>query len=124
MDKMKTTLLKNFCDLSLYTLGQVLEVTFRVIRFLMPVGVYNYFLQMKTKPTPVTALSTYLTPKSTFMFVAPDTILVAVNGDQYKTFFSKKRYEWNKNFPTYFAVLQCVVYACIIFYFIYALIKG
>ena len=121
---MKTILLKNTRDIILYFLGQLAELILRIIRFSIPVGIYNYVLQMSTKPRSTTAIGTYLTPKSTFMFVAPGTILVSVEGDLYKSFFSNKKAQWNRNFPTYFIVLQCIAYLCITIYFISSLIRG
>lgn len=115
---MKTVLLKNMRDLTLYLLGQLIELILRAIRFLTPLIAYNYVLQMKSKPAPTTAIGAYLTPKSTFMFLAPGVILVNVDGGEYKSFFSKKRAQWLRAYPTIQTALQCLACLCIIVYFI------
>jgi len=119
---MEPILLKNLCDLSKYFLSQFLELVLRTIRFIIPLGVYNYLLQMDKKPLSTTALGVYLTPKSTYMFVAPGVVLIAIDGDQYKNFFDIKRVQWNKNFPKYFMIIQCIAYICITVYFLSMLI--
>jgi hypothetical protein len=116
---MKTTLTKNFCDLSKYLLGQFFEIVLRLLRFLTPIGLFNYVLQMRTRPTTVTNLGNHLTPESTYMFVAPGVILVNITGNEYKKFFNNRKREWNKNLPGYITFLQCTTYMCIIIYFVW-----
>lgn len=119
-----TILLKNLYELSLFLLGQFLEVTLRIMRFMTPLGLYTYMLQMKNKATPTTAIHTYLTPKSTFMFIAPGVILVTVTGDEYRNFFKTSKRHWDKNYPALQSALQCIACLCIIIYFTYRLIGG
>ena len=120
----RTTLLKNLWELMLFLSGQFLELVLRAIRFLIPMGLYTYLLQTKEKPTPTTALFTYLTTKSTFMFISPGVILVSVVGDEYITFTNKLHIWWKINHVTVETILQCMAYAIIIIYFLVRLIFG
>jgi hypothetical protein len=118
-----TILLKNMYELSLFLLGQFLEIVLRTARFMMPLGLYTYLLQMKDKPTSTTAIDTYLTPKSTFMFVAPGVVIVMIHGDDLKNFFRKCQKDWNNFRPTFEVILHCSACTCIIIYFLSTLFK-
>ena len=121
---MKPILLNNYKDISKYLFGQLLEASFRLLRFMTPVGVYAYLLQMHPKPLKTTAMNTFLTDTSTYMAIAPGVLLVTVHGKELKQNLAIAQREWKKILPTVHITLQCTAYALIIIYFIVRLLQG
>lgn len=75
---MKLTVLTWLKDWILPIIAKIIEVTFRCILFLLPLGVFMLLLQLRNKVSKVSNISVYTNDRSVWQFVFPGFLLVAV----------------------------------------------
>ena len=85
-----------FKEYLLVFLSRVIEYSFRLLLFCLPLGIYMLILQLRSKASSVSNISVYTNDKSSWQFVFPNFILVAVNPNELKETFNKKKEELNK----------------------------
>lgn len=88
---MKLTVLNWFKDSIKIFLGRVIEFIFRVVLFLLPLGVYMFIIQQRTKVSSVSNLTVYTKDESVWQHVFPGFILVAIQPNQFKEYISVKK---------------------------------
>lgn len=114
---MKLLLLKGFYKGTKSLLAQFLELALRVGFFALPLGFYVLLLQFKDKPMSTTTIGNYLGQngqKSTMQMVAPNTLLVCVDGFAFKKDLNKFVLELNKKMPHILTFLRIVTYVLVI----------
>ena len=89
---MKLTVLTWFKDSAVPFLGKIIEVLFRIILFILPLGVYLFLVQNRDKASKVSNLSVYTNDNSVWQHVFPGFILVAVDAHSFeKSYLEAKR---------------------------------
>lgn len=88
---MKLTVLNWFKDFMKVFLGRIIELIFRVILFVLPLGVYMFIMQHRTKVSSVSNLTVYTKDESVWQHVFPGFILVAIQPNQFKEFIHAKK---------------------------------
>ena len=86
---MKLTVLNWFKDVLLIWIAKLIEITFRIILFLLPLGIYLLLIQGRGKVSKVSSLSTFTNDKSVWQHIFPGFILVAIDSDQFKNAYLK-----------------------------------
>ena len=86
---MKLTVLNWFKDASITFIGRLIEVIFRVILFILPLGVYLYIIQSRNKASTIRNISIYTTDDSVWQHIFPGFILVAVDPNIFKKSIAK-----------------------------------
>ena len=117
---MKLTVLGWFADTLKITLARVIEFTFRVILFLLPLGVFLTVLQYRSKVSKVSNLSVYTTDESVWQHIFPGFILVAIEPDKFKSLISQKKanfQNWIKSNQYWLAMLFMALMVALTIYF-------
>lgn len=94
---MKLTVLTWLRDASIIFIGRAVELIFRLILFLLPLGVYLFLIQSRAKASKVSSLQTFTNDNSCWQHIYPGFILVAVDSDLFK----KKYSEVKRKFQTW-----------------------
>lgn len=81
---MKLTVLNWFKDALITFVGRAIEILFRIILFILPLGVYLYIIQSRNKASKVSNISVYTTDESVWQHIFPGFILVAVDPNVFK----------------------------------------
>ena len=81
---MKLTVLSWFKDTLITLLGRIIEVSFRIILFFLPLGLYLVLIQARDKASKVSNLSVYTSDNSVWQHIFPGFILVAINPNLFK----------------------------------------
>ena len=76
---MKLTVLTWLRDGSIRFVGRVIEVLFRLILLLLPLGVFLWVIQHREKASKVSNISVYTNEESTWQHVFPGFLLVAID---------------------------------------------
>lgn len=76
---MKFTVLTWVRDVIIIWIAKIIEITFRTILFLLPLGVFLLLIQLRSKVSKVSNLSTFTSDESVWQHVFPGFILVAVD---------------------------------------------
>lgn len=91
---MKLTVLEWIKEGAIPLIGRGIELGFRLILFILPLGVYMCLLQLRSKASSITSISTYTEDNSRFQHIFPGFILVSINPDSLTSFVKKA----NSNF--------------------------
>ena len=86
---MKLTVLKWIGDSLVPVLGKTVELCFRVVLSLLPLGIYMILLQMRSKASSVTSISVFTKENSIFQHVFPGYMLVSVDPDSLQKTITK-----------------------------------
>lgn len=86
---MKLTVLKWFWERMLVLLGRTIEIIFRSLLCLMPLGLYLLIIQNRQKASSISSISVYTNEKSKFQHVFPGFLLVSINPDGLSEFINK-----------------------------------
>jgi hypothetical protein len=81
---MKLTVLTWLTDELVPFIGRLIELTFRIILFLLPLGIYLYLIQSRSKASKVSNLSIYTNDDSVWQHIFPGFILVSINPQSFK----------------------------------------
>ena len=65
-------------------IGRLIELLFRIILFILPLGLYLTLIQYRTKVSKVSNISVYTTDESVWQHIFPGFILVAINPESFK----------------------------------------
>lgn len=86
---MKLTVLKWIGDSSIGILGRTIEVLFRCVLCILPLGIYMILLQRRSKASKVSSILTFTNERSIWQHVFPGFILVAIEPDELNKFLTK-----------------------------------
>lgn len=86
---MKLTVIKWLADSSIGILGRSIELIFRSILCLMPLGLYMLLLQKRSKASKVSSILTYTNDRSVWQHVFPGFILISIEPDELTNFLTK-----------------------------------
>lgn len=76
---MKLTVLKWITDSLIGTTGKLIEILFRLLLLILPMGLFLLLIQMRDKASKVSNLSVYTTDNSTWQHIFPGFLLVAID---------------------------------------------
>ena len=76
---MKLTVLTWLRDALIPFIGRFIELLFRIILFMLPLGIYLYLIQSRSKASKVSNLSVYTNDDSVWQHIFPGFILVSIN---------------------------------------------
>lgn len=85
---MKLTVLTWLRDSSITFIGKSIELLFRFILCILPLGVYMILLQKRSKASKVSSLLTFTNDRSIWQHIFPGFILVAVEPDELNNFLT------------------------------------
>lgn len=88
---MKLTVLNWFKDELLPFIGRCVELLFRVILCLLPLGVYLILIQQRKKASKVSSLTTFTTDNSVWQHIFPGFLLVAIEPTVLSDYMNKKK---------------------------------
>lgn len=88
---MKLTVLEWLVSSLVPILGRTIELLFRVVLVLMPLGVYLLLIQKRSRASAVSSLSTYTNDKSRWQHIFPGFILISINPDDLSNFMNNKK---------------------------------
>ena len=116
---MKLTVLNWLKDVLLMWIARVIEFSFRLILFLLPLGVFLLMIQGRGKASKISSLTAFTTDKSIWQYVFPGFILISLEPDQFKNYYLKAHagfQSWiNKNkYALAFLFMAAIVYLMII----------
>ena len=86
---MKLIVLGWFKDELIPFLGKLIELLFRTTLFLLPLGIFLFLIQYRTKVSKTSNLSVYTTEESVWQHIYPGFILVSINPETTKKNFQK-----------------------------------
>lgn len=86
---MQLTVLTWLRDNSIGFIGRVIEITFRLILCLLPLGVYMVLLQKRSKASTINNISVYTKDYSRWQHVFPGFILVSVEPEALTNYFTR-----------------------------------
>ena len=86
---MKLTVLNWLKDASIAFIGRTIEMIFRLLLFLLPLGVYLFLIQSREKASAMSSLSVFTNDDSRWQHVFPGFILVSLNHNSFKKSFNK-----------------------------------
>ena len=76
---MKLTVLTWLRDSSINFIGKTIELLFRMILLILPMGLFLILIQCREKASKVSNITVYTNPESVWQHIFPGFILVAVN---------------------------------------------
>ena len=88
---MKLTVSKWFLDSLIPFLGKIVEVLFRIVLCLLPLGVYMFLIQQREKASKISNISVFTNDRSVWQHVFPGFILIAIEPTILSDFLNKKR---------------------------------
>ena len=81
---MKLTVLNWFKDSLIGLIGRTIEITFRVILFFLPLGVYLLLIQSRQKASTISNISVFTSDDSRWQHIFPGFILVTLDHNSFK----------------------------------------
>ena len=93
---MRLTILNWFKESLISFLGKSIEILFRVILFILPLGVFLTLIQNRDKASTIRTISVYTTDESKWQHIYPGFILVAVDPNSFKKGINKVRSQVQK----------------------------
>ena len=85
---MKLTVLNWLKDSSKNLIGRSIELLFRFILCILPLGLYMVLLQKRSKASKVSSLMTFTNDRSVWQHIFPGFILVAIEPDVLNNFLT------------------------------------
>ena len=85
---MKLTVLNWLKDSSKNLIGRSIELLFRFILCILPLGLYMILLQKRSKASKVSSLMTFTNDRSVWQHIFPGFILVAIEPDVLNNFLT------------------------------------
>lgn len=92
---MKLDVTKWLIDASTNFIGKTIEILFRIVLFLLPLGAYMLLMQFRTKASSVSNISVYTNPQSSWQHVYPGVIMVSINPNYLQEKFALFRKKFN-----------------------------
>ena len=91
---MKIVVLKWIIDDLIPFFGRCIELLFRVILCLLPLGVYLFLIQKRQKASKVSSITTFTTDNSVWQHVFPGFLLVAIEPNVFANYINRKKAEF------------------------------
>lgn len=88
---MNLTVLKWLWEVLVPFFGRVIELIFRTLLCLLPLGVYLILIQKRNKASSVSSISTYTNDRSRWQHIFPGFILVSINPDDLSNYIQNKK---------------------------------
>ena len=88
---MQLTVLKWIGQSLVSVLGRSIELLFRIVLFLLPLGAYLLLIQSRSKASKVSNISVYTNDESIWQHIFPGFILVSVDPSSFKKFYSSTK---------------------------------
>ena len=88
---MKIVVLKWIIDDLIPFIGRCIELLFRIILCLLPLGVYLILIQQRKKASKVSSLTTFTTDNSVWQHIFPGFLLVAIEPTVLSDYMNKKK---------------------------------
>ena len=89
---MKLTVIKWLKDELTPFVGRAIELFFRILLFILPLGIFLILIQFREKASKVSNLSVYTNDESTWQHIFPGFALVSISPDTFrKKFISIKK---------------------------------
>lgn len=88
---MKLTVLIWLRDSLIGLIGRTIEILFRIILCLMPLGIYLLLIQFRSKASKISSISVFTTDDSIWQHIFPGFILVAINPNVLKENYKKTK---------------------------------
>ena len=88
---MKLTVLTWLKDASIGFIGRTVELIFRGLLLILPLGVYLWLIQSREKASAVSSLSAFTTDESRWQHVFPGFILITINHHSLKKAIEKAK---------------------------------
>lgn len=88
---MNLTVLKWLWEVLVPFFGRVIELIFRTILCLLPLGVYLVLIQKRNKASSVSSISTYTNDRSRWQHIFPGFILISINPDDLSNYIQNKK---------------------------------
>ena len=121
---MKLTVLEWLGGSLVPILGRTIELLFRVILVLMPLGIYLLLIQKRSKASAVSSLSAYTNDKSRWQHIFPGFILISINPDDLTNFISNKKSKFQTWVKENKYLLSFLFMGSIVFLMLLSYIKG
>ena len=88
---MQLTVLEWLKDFLVTFIGRAVEILFRGILLILPLGVYLWLIQNREKASTIRNISVYTTDESKWQHIFPGFILVAIDPNAFKKSVNKIR---------------------------------
>lgn len=82
---MKLTVLSWIRDFSIPLIGKIIEIIFRILLFMLPLGAYLLLIQLRSKASKISNISVYTNDESIWQHIFPGFILVSVEPHSFRT---------------------------------------
>ena len=115
---MKLTVLTWLKDSSITLIGRTIEILFRIILFLLPLGVYLFLIQSREKASAVSSLATFTNDESRWQHIFPGFILVTIDHLSFKKGAAKVKANiqmWLSNNKYWLTALFMVIVIILLF---------
>jgi hypothetical protein len=86
---MELTVMKWLRDFLVPLIGKTVELLFRILLCLLPLGVYMVILQKRIKASSTRTISVYTKENSKFQHVFPGFLLVSIDPDSLSSYLAK-----------------------------------
>jgi hypothetical protein len=86
---MELTVMKWLRDFLVPLIGKTVELLFRILLCLLPLGVYMVILQKRVKASSTRTISVYTKENSKFQHVFPGFLLVSIDPDSLSSYLAK-----------------------------------
>ena len=86
---MELTVMRWLRDFLIPLIGKTVELLFRVLLCLLPLGVYMVILQKRVKASSTRTISVYTKENSKFQHVFPGFLLVSIDPDSLSSYLAK-----------------------------------
>lgn len=88
---MKLTVLNWLKDSSINFIGRTIELIFRTLLFILPLGLYLILIQLREKASAVSSLSAFTNNQSRWQHIFPGFILITVDHQSLKREIAKAK---------------------------------
>ena len=93
---MKLTVLKWLFDSSISLIGRTIELLFRIILCILPMGAFLLLIQLRSKASKVSNISVYTNDESIWQHIFPGFILIAINPNSLKNSYNSTKNNFQK----------------------------
>ena len=121
---MNLTVLKWLWDTIVPFLGRTIELIFRIMLCLLPLGVYMILLQKRSKASAVSSLSTYTNDRSRWQHIFPGFILISINPDDLTNYLNQKKGQFQTWVNTNKYILSFIFMFLIVALMVMSYIRG
>ena len=116
---MKLTVLSWLRDILVIWVARLIELSFRLLLLLTPLGLYLLLIQFRSKASAMSSLSTFTDEKSAWQHIFPGFILVTLNQNGFKTGLSSnygKFQGWINHNKYTLALLFMILIVCLMIF--------